>query len=78
MYIKVKVEPSSKKEKIIQKKENRYEIMVKEPAERNFANTRIREIIASIYEINLKSVRIISGHHSPSKILRVDIPDILI
>lgn len=74
MYIKVKVEAGSKKEKIDKKRENSFIIKVKEPAERNLANNRIREIIASIYEINIKSVRIISGHQSPNKILSVDIP----
>ena len=76
MYIKVKVQAGFKREKIDRKADNSFVISVKEPAERNLANTRIREIIASIYEINVKSVRIISGHQSPSKIL--SIPDILI
>lgn len=73
MYIKVKVEAGAKKEKIEKKSENNFLIKVKEPAERNLANTRVREIIASIYTINVKSVRIISGHTSPSKILSINI-----
>ena len=78
MYIKVKVEAGAKKEKIVKKSENTFSISVKEPRERNLANTRIREIIAGIYEINIKSVRIISGHQSPSKILSVNIPNNLL
>ena len=78
MYIKVKVEAGVKKEKIEKKSENKFSISVKEPAERNLANTRIREIIASIYEINIKSVRIISGHQNPSKILSVNIDSSLV
>ena len=74
MFIKVKVQAGSKKEKIEKKKENSYVISVKEPAERNLANTRIKEIIASVYEINIKAVRIISGHQSPSKILSINLP----
>ena len=73
MYIKVKVQAGAKKEKIEKKKENSFVIGVKEPAERNLANTRVKEIIADIYAINVKSVRIISGHQSPSKILSVSI-----
>jgi len=57
MYIKVKVTPGTKKEKIEKKKENSFVISVREPAERNLANTRVREIIASIYAINIKLVR---------------------
>ncbi len=71
MFIKVKVIAGAKKEKIERKKENSFVISVKEPAERNLANTRIKEIIADIYAINSKSVRIISGHQSPSKILSI-------
>lgn len=78
MYIKVKVIAGSKKEKIEKKKENSFVISVKEPAERNLANTRIREIIAFIYEIKENSVRIISGHQSPSKILSINIPKNLV
>lgn len=73
MYIKVKVSAGAKKENITQKGDNAFLISVKEPAERNLANKRICEIIASIYEINSKAVRIISGHQSPSKILSVNI-----
>lgn len=78
MYIKVKVQAGAKKEKIEKKKENSFIISVKEPAERNLANTRIKEIIASIYAINVKSVRIISGYQSPSKILSINIPENLL
>ncbi|NVN96918.1 DUF167 domain-containing protein [Candidatus Nomurabacteria bacterium] len=78
MYIKVKVQAGAKKEKIEKKKENSFAIAVKEPAERNLANNRIKEIIASIYEINIKSVRIISGHQTPSKILSIIIPSDLV
>ncbi len=77
MYIKVKVIASSKKEKIEKKLNDRYVISVKEPAERNLANNRICEIFASIYEINRKSVRIISGHQSPNKIISVNIPSVI-
>ena len=73
MFIKVKVQAGSKKEKIEKKSDDKYIISVKEPAERNLANNRICEIFASIYEINIKSVRIISGHQSPSKILSINI-----
>lgn len=73
MYIKVKVEANAKKEKIEKKSSNSFLLKVKEPKERNLANTRIREIIADIYEINFKSVRIISGHTSSSKILSINI-----
>jgi uncharacterized protein YggU (UPF0235/DUF167 family) len=72
MYVRVEVYPQSKKEVVKETGENRYEISVKEPAERNLANNRIREIIAKDYGVNLNSVRIISGHQSSRKILSVN------
>lgn len=71
MYIKVRAIPSSKKEKVERKSENHYVIAVREKAERNLANNRICEIIASLYKIPRSSVRIINGNQSPSKILSI-------
>ena len=73
MYIKVKVVADSKSEKIQKVKDDLYHISVKEPALRNLANKRICEIIASIYGLNTKAVRVVSGHHSSSKILSINI-----
>lgn len=73
MYIKVKVLTSAKKEEIIKKNKDTYIISVKEPAERNLANHRICNIIASLFEVNVKNIRIISGHQNPSKILSINL-----
>lgn len=71
MYIKVRVNAGAKKEIIVKKSENSYILNVKEKAERNMANKRVCEIIASLYSLPVKSVCIINGHQSPSKILSV-------
>jgi uncharacterized protein YggU (UPF0235/DUF167 family) len=71
MYIKVRVVANSKKEKIEQKSEDHFNICVKEKAQRNMANSRIIEIISQYFDVPLSAVRIINGHHSPSKILSV-------
>ena len=71
MYIKVKVIAGSKKEEIKKNKVDSYQISVKEKAERNLANRRICEIVASMYKVKPGKVRIISGHQSPSKILSI-------
>ena len=73
MYIKVKVTPSSKKEKIEKINDNTFSISVKEPAERNLANNRVIDLIARHFNINPKKVRMISGHHNRNKMLSVDI-----
>ena len=71
MYIKVKVNAGGKKEKIVKKSDNTYEMVVKEPAERNLANKRIRQILSDEYDVTIGNVRIITGHHSQSKIFDI-------
>ena len=72
MYIKVRAIAGSKKEEVIVEKPNYFKIFVREKAERNAANERIIELVARQYGVTAKKVRIISGHHSPSKLLTVD------
>ena len=71
MYVRVAVYPNAKKEEVLLRGEHRYEIRVKEPAERNLANARIIELLALQYNVGPKAVRIISGHHSSRKIFSV-------
>ena len=72
-YIHVKVTASAKKESFVQKSEDHFEISVKEKAERNMANTRVLELIASHFEVPIGKVRIINGHHHPSKLIIVEV-----
>ena len=69
MYIKIKVIPDSKIEKLEKIEEDSWRIWVKSPAENNLANNRVLEIVREVYPN--QSVRIISGHHSPSKIVSI-------
>lgn len=71
MYVKVRVFPGNKKEVVQKISDSTYEIRVKEPAERNLANQRIRELIALEYAVTSKQVRIVSGHRSSTKIVDV-------
>lgn len=73
MYIKVRVVAGSKKEQVVLEKPNYFKIFVREKAKQNMANKRILEIIAREHHIKPAQVRIISGHHSPSKLLSVDV-----
>jgi uncharacterized protein YggU (UPF0235/DUF167 family) len=73
MYIRVSVYPDNKKESVVVLGENRLEIKVKEPAERNLANSRVKELLALRYKIDIKQVRLISGHQSSRKIF--SLPD---
>lgn len=71
-YIKVRVTPDAKKETFAQDKADHFTLSVKEPAEQNRANRRVIELIAGHFNIPKGKVRIISGHHSGSKILSVE------
>jgi len=73
MYIKVRVKAAARKEKLEVLKEDHLSISVCEKAERNMANQRVCQLVATYFQISPKSVRIVSGHQSPSKIL--SIPD---
>lgn len=72
MYIKVRVKAGEKKEKIEKKAENTFNISVKEKRENNQANRKICEIVASIYGVQLKEVKIVTGHHKSSKLLLIN------
>jgi len=68
MYIRVKVHTKAKKEKVVELGEHRFEIFVKEKAEQNRANERLREILAERYQTSPKQIRFVSGQHRPNKI----------
>jgi uncharacterized protein YggU (UPF0235/DUF167 family) len=72
MYVKVRVTAGAKRETVAIIGENHFEISVKEKAERNRANIRVIEIIAREFTISRGKVRIVAGHHSPSKIINVE------
>lgn len=73
MYVKVRVIPKAKKETVSKIDDQIFEMTVKEPAERNLANNRIKELLAKEYDVKIESVRIISGHHSGSKMFDVKV-----
>ena len=71
MLIHVKVKVDSKKESFVKKNETSFTISVKEPASDNLANVRILQIVAEYFGVAKGKVKIVTGHHSPSKILDV-------
>lgn len=46
-------------------------IAVKEPPQANRANTRIREILSRELMVPLAAVRLVLGHHKPSKVFEI-------
>ena len=72
MYVKVIAEPGAKKEKIEQLTKDYFVIAVKAKAERNAANIRILEVLADFWGVPKNKLKIITGHHSRSKIIDVE------
>jgi len=71
MYVRVEVKPGAKRESVMHVDEKTLAIAVKEPAERNLANMRVRELVAEEFSVAIGKVRMISGHRSPRKIFDI-------
>jgi len=72
MYIRVHVIPSSRRERIVEENEMTLRVEVREPAERNLANKRIKEILAEKFGVALAQVTMLTGHRSSSKMYSID------
>lgn len=73
MYVQVRVVPGAKKESVTVVSDTILNMAVREPAERNLANTRVRELVAAHYGIETRNVRLIAGHRSPRKVFDVQL-----
>ncbi len=71
MYVKVRVTPDAKRERVEKRKDGAYAIAVKEPAEQNLANTRVRELLARELGVAPGKLRLVAGFRSPHKIFSV-------
>jgi len=71
MFIKVFVTPGAKKEKV-EEKGDTLRIAVREPATQNFANTRVRELVAARFHASFGKVRILTGHRSRAKMISIN------
>ena len=70
MYLKVYVIPGARRETVDEVRGTLH-ISVKEPAQGNHANERVRALVAERFRVPLPYVRITHGHHSRSKMLSV-------
>lgn len=71
MYVKVRVIPGGKKESVVKADDTHYEMVVKEKAQANRANNRIRQILSEEFGVTIGSVRLVTGHRSPSKVFDI-------
>ena len=71
MYLKVRVTAGAKKETVKVDSPDKLTISVKQEAEANQANKRVIQLVAEHCKVPTNKVRIINGHHSPSKLVEV-------
>jgi len=71
-YIRVRANADSKKEEVNILEPDLFEIFVREKAENNMANKRIRELLATKLLLPIGKIRILTGHKHKSKIFVVE------
>jgi len=72
LHVRVRVTPGAKRESFTKDEErNVFIASVKEPAERNEANDRVRELVARFFGVPLTAARLLSGHRSMQKMFSV-------
>lgn len=69
IYLKIQVSASAKREIVRKDAKGRLIMSTKEPAKGGRANRRVIEILRELYPE--QPIRIVSGHHSPSKMVLI-------
>lgn len=71
MRVRIHVRPGARREKFERLPDDSFAASVREEAKDNAANRRIAELVALHFSVSLTAVRILRGHHSPTKVLEV-------
>lgn len=71
MLVKLRVHPSARREEILRKAPDHYEVWIREPAERGLANQAALKMLARVLQRPQKCLRIVKGTRSCSKIVQV-------
>lgn len=71
MFIKLKVHPDSRRDRITRKAADAYEIWTKAPPERGLANASALRLLAVELGVDAKKIMLIKGATSPAKIVKV-------
>ncbi len=69
--IRVKVFPGSKKNEIVQKSKNNFEIKVKTKPWKGRANQSVIEVLANYLDISEENIRLIKGFRQRNKIFEI-------
>ncbi|MDD3734954.1 MAG: DUF167 domain-containing protein [Candidatus Pacebacteria bacterium] len=73
MLIKIKVFPNSKKEEIIRKSEDSFEVKVREKPKMGMANRRVVKTLASYFKTPEAKIRLVKGAKQRNKIFEIKI-----
>ena len=71
MLIKVKVFPNSKKEEIIKKSEDSFEVKIKEKPEKGKANKEVLKVLSLYFKVPESRIRLIKGFKKRNKIFEI-------
>jgi len=71
MLIKVKVFPNSKKEEVIKKSEDSFEVKVKAKPEKGIANKEVIRLLSVYFKIPESKIRLIKGFKERNKIFEI-------
>ncbi|PIU18075.1 MAG: hypothetical protein COT18_11220 [Elusimicrobia bacterium CG08_land_8_20_14_0_20_59_10] len=71
MFIKLRVHPDAKRDKVVKRNPDTYEIWTRAKAERGLANAAALRALALTLGLDMKRILLIKGAHSPAKIVKV-------
>ena len=71
MLIKVKVFPNSKKQKIVRKFNDSFEISVKAKPIKGLANKEVIDVLCSYFKISFSKIRLVRGPKQRNKIFEI-------
>jgi hypothetical protein len=71
MLIKVKVFAGCKNDEIVKKKDDEFEVRVKEKAEKGRANRAVIKILANYFKIDESMIRLVKGFKERNKIFEI-------
>jgi uncharacterized protein (TIGR00251 family) len=71
MLIKVKVFPEAKKEGVVKRADDEFEVRVKEKAEKGTANRAVIRMLANYFKISESKIRLIKGFKERNKIFEI-------
>jgi hypothetical protein len=71
MLIRVKVYTDSKKQEIVQKEKDSFEIKVKEKPQKGLANKEVIAVLAAYFNIAKSKIKLIKGHKQKNKIFEI-------